>query len=67
MWMISTCHFIFQFKNKLLLSSKAVLAMVVEWKDINLSLTRSYNLKKTTNDGNLFSFIFFVNSIYTSD
>ena len=30
-------------------------------------LTLSYNLKKTTNDGNLFSFIFFVNSIYTSD
>ena len=24
-------------------------------------------LKKMTNDGNLFSFIFFVNSIYTSD
>ena len=39
MRMISTCHFIFQFKNKLLLSSKAVLAMVVEWKDINLSLS----------------------------
>ena len=25
------------------------------------------SLKKMTNDGNLFSFIFFINSIYTSD
>ena len=37
--MISTCHFILQFKIKLLLSSKAVLAMVVGWKDINLTLS----------------------------
>ena len=39
MWMISTCHFILKSKNKLLLSSKAILAMVVGWKDINLSLS----------------------------
>ena len=39
MWMISTCHFILQFNIKLLLSSKAVLAMVVGWKDINLTLS----------------------------
>ena len=37
--MISTCHFILKSKNKLLLSSKAILAMVVGWKDINLSLS----------------------------
>ena len=37
--MISTCHFILQFKNKLLLSSKAISAMVVGWRDINLSLS----------------------------
>ena len=36
-------------------------------KDILTSLTLYSRLKKMTNDGNLFSFIFFVNSIYTSD
>ena len=33
----------------------------------NFTLTLSGILKKMTNDDNLFSFIFFVNSIYTSD
>ena len=41
MWMISTYHFILKSKNKLLLSSKAILAMVVGWKDINLSLSNA--------------------------
>ena len=39
MWMISNCNFILSLKIKLLLSSKAILAMVVGWKDINLSLS----------------------------
>ena len=34
MWIISTCHFICN-----LLSSKAILHMVVGWKDINFSLS----------------------------